>query len=64
MITILKKLMPWGPVFFGLFIMAPLIDQVLTDAGLIPAMNISNLQIGIAMGLVWGLIAKIGGRWI
>jgi predicted membrane metal-binding protein len=44
--------------------MAPLIDQVLTDAGLIPAMDISNLQIGIAMGLVWGLIAKIGGRWI
>lgn len=64
MITILKKLMPWGPVFFGLFIMAPLIDQVLTNIGLIPAMGISNLQIGIATGLVWGLIAKVGGRWI
>ena len=64
MINILKKLMPWGPLFFGLLILAPLIDQVLTNIGLIPAMGISNLQLGLATGLVWGLIAKVGGRWI
>lgn len=64
MIKFLNALMPWGPVFFGLFIIAPLIDQVLTNIGLVPAMGISNLQLGLASGLVWGLIAKVGGRWI
>lgn len=64
MINILKNLMPWGPLFFGLLILAPLMDQVLTNIGLEPAMGISNLQIGVATGLVWGLIAKVGGRWI
>ena len=61
---ILKTLYPWGPVFFGIGFLAPLIAALMTSLSLTAPMGLSEIQFGLAIGTVWGLIAKFGGRWI
>jgi hypothetical protein len=52
--TLISKLMPWGPVFFGGLVFAPMWSAAL---GL-------NLPLMIVIGLCWGFIAKQRGRWL
>lgn len=52
--TLIEKLMPWGPVFFGGLIFGPMWSAAL---GI-------DLTITMAVGLVWGFIAMKRGRWI
>ncbi|MFT4823811.1 MAG: hypothetical protein ACI9DH_001183 [Halioglobus sp.] len=51
---LLEKLVPWGPVFFGGLIFAPMWSA---------ALNI-NLPILMVVGLIWGYIAMARGRWL
>jgi len=51
---LVEKLVPWGPVFFGGLIFAPM-----WSAGL----NLS-LPVTMAIGLTWGFIAMHRGRWL
>ena len=51
---LLSKIMPWGPVFFGALIFAPMWSAAL-DA---------NLAVMVFVGLIWGWIAKVQGRWL
>ena len=51
--TLIKTLMPWGPVFFGVFIFGPMWSAAL---GL-------NLPLVMLVGGVWGYIAKVRGTW-
>lgn len=61
---ILKLLMPWGPVFFGIGFLAPLIAQGMTALDLGAPFSLSEIEFGLLVGTGWGLIAKAGGRWI
>ena len=51
---LIQKLMPWGPVFFGGLIFAPMWSAAL---GI-------GLPITMATGLLWGFIAMQRGRWL
>jgi len=51
---LLSKVMPWGPVFFGALIFAPMWSAALD----------TNLAVMVFVGLVWGWIAKVQGRWL
>lgn len=51
---LIEALMPWGPVFFGLLILAPMWAAA---TGL-------SLPLLMALGGAWGLLAKIRGRWV
>jgi hypothetical protein len=52
--TLIDKLTPWGPVFFGGLIFAPMWSAALG----------TNLLLMVAIGVGWGCIAKVRGRWI
>lgn len=60
----LKKLFPWGPLFFGIGFIAPLIAQSLDASSLSLPIGLSNLQFGLAVGASWGLLTKYRGSWI
>jgi hypothetical protein len=52
--ALINRLMPWGPVFFGGLVFAPMWSA---------ALNV-NLPIMIAIGISWGYLAKVRGRWL
>lgn len=52
--TVIQKLLPWGPVFFGGLIFSPMWSA---------ALNIS-LPLTMLIGLTWGFIAMRRGRWL
>ena len=51
--SIVEKLVPWGPVFFGGLIFSQMWSA---------ALGVS-LPITVAVGVVWGCVAVKGGRW-
>jgi len=62
--ALLKALFPWGPVFFGIGFLAPLIAAIMVALNIPAPMGLSEIYIGLAIGTTWGLVAKFGGRWI
>ena len=61
---LLEFLLPWGPVFFGLFLFAPMAAAVM-DKMAFPAMaGVPSLYLAIPVGLLWGLVAKMRGQWL
>ena len=59
----LSTLKDYGPVLFGIGFMAPLIAQSLDAASLSAPMGLSNLTVGLVIGVTLGMIAKLRGRW-
>lgn len=51
---LLETAMPWGPVFFGALIFAPMWSAALG----------ANLALMMALGAAWGYAAKVRGRWL
>ncbi len=62
--ALLKALFPWGPVFFGIGFLAPLIATVMAQAGIAAPVGLTEIQVGLIIGASLGLIAKLRGRWI
>ncbi|MEQ9519606.1 MAG: hypothetical protein RLN89_09220 [Parvibaculum sp.] len=62
--AILKRLYPWGPVFFGIGFLAPLFAALMEAFGIAAPLGLSEIQTGLLIGTGWGLVAKFGGRWI
>jgi hypothetical protein len=60
----LKKAYGWGPVLFGIGFVAPLIAQSMDAAALSAPAGLTNIQLGLTVGLIGGSIAKLRGRWI
>ena len=58
----LGKLNDWGPVFFGLGFIAPLIAQSMEAANLGAPLGLSTLQFGLGVGVILGIVAKWRGR--
>jgi hypothetical protein len=54
----------WGPLWFGLGFLAPLVAQSM-DAMSIPApFGLSTIVFGLLLGSTAGLVAKRRGSWI
>jgi hypothetical protein len=52
------------PVWFGLGFIAPLTAQILQHSGLVPPMGLSPLVVGLVLGVSWGGLTVVRGRWI
>ncbi len=60
----LRRLFPWGPLFFGIGFIAPLLAQSLDRMPVSAPAGLSNLQFGLVVGVAWGLFAKFRGSWV
>ena len=63
-LSVLQRLNPWGPLFFGLGFIAPLIATLMTRGGLEASVGLPPIWLGVAVGSAWGLYAKFRGSWI
>lgn len=61
---LIKRVFAFGPVFFGLGFVAPLIAQSMEATGLHPPGGLSTIVFGLLIGGAAGLLAKIRGSWI
>jgi hypothetical protein len=61
--VVLQRLNPWGPLFFGLGFMAPLIATLMIRSGLELWFGLSPIWLGVALGGAWGH-AKFRRSWI
>ncbi len=57
-------LLSWGPLFFGVGFLAPLIAQSLDAIGLEVPFLPSNLVFGLIVGVLGGLAARRRGGWL
>ena len=62
--TVLQRLNPWGPLFFGLGFIAPLTTTLLTRICPGTLLGSSPVWLGLALGAAWGLYAKFRGSWL
>ena len=60
----LQLILPWGPVFFGALIFAPMLAAVLEASGIQQVAGMKPLFPAMALGAAWGAMAKARGRWI
>lgn len=61
---VIRKLAPYGPIFFGIGFVAPVVAQAMDTASLSAPGGLTTLQFGLIVGLTTGTIAKLRGRWI
>jgi hypothetical protein len=59
-----SRLKDSGPVLFGIGFMAPLIAQSMDAASLSAPLGLSNIGLGLILGVFLGTVAKWRGRWI
>ncbi len=62
--SVVKSLFFFGPLFFGLAFLAPLVAQVMVRLDVNAPVALSPLQSGLIIGTVLGLIATYRGKWI
>jgi len=62
--NLIEKIMPWGPLIFGVCIFAPMWAAALDVAAITLPYQIDNLSFTLVLGLAWGLVAKLRGRWL
>jgi len=63
-LELLAKAGAWGPVFFGVGFVAPLVSQSLQAAGVAAPFGLGTLQLGLVVGATLGLVAKLRGTWL
>jgi hypothetical protein len=56
--------MPWGPVFFGVLIFAPMWAAAMDATHLSLPIDIPNIAFTLLLGFCWGCVAKARGRWL
>ncbi len=61
---VLGKLGEWGPVFFGIGFIAPLVAQTMDAAGVAAPFGLATIQVGLVVGTTMGLVAKQRGSWL
>ena len=61
---VIRKLLLWMPLLFGIGFIAPLTAQTLVYWDIAPPLGLSPLVAGLVFGGAWGLYAQIKGRWI
>lgn len=64
MSRLLEVVVPWGPVFFGVLIFAPMAAAVIDETAFPAIVGVPALYLALPVGLIWGLIAKARGQWL
>ena len=64
MSKLLEALLPWGPVFFGVLLFAPIAAAVMDSLAFSISAGFPSLYLAIPVGFIWGLVAKARGRWL
>lgn len=62
--SITQKIFAWGPLWFGIGFIAPLVAQSMTAAGVSAPLGLGETQFGLAVGAVLGTTAKLRGSWV
>ena len=61
---VIRKLLLWMPLLFGIGFIAPLIAQTMAYWETAAPFGMSRIAFGLLIGAPWGLYAVIRGRWI
>ena len=61
---LLEILLPWGPVFFGILLFAPMLAAVLDKIAFPVSAGFPSLYLAVPLGVIWGFCAKARGRWL
>ena len=61
---LIEKIMPWGPVIFGVCVFAPMWAAAMNAVGIALPFQMSNLSAMLILGFSWGLVAKYRERWL
>ena len=64
MIAAIKTIFYFGPLIFGVGFVAPLTAQVIELSGWQLPSGLTAIAVGLIVGVVWGGVAQIRGRWI
>lgn len=64
MARLLELLLPWGPVFFGVLLFAPMLAAVMDTVSFPEAAGFPSLYLALPLGLIWGTVAKLRGQWL
>ncbi|MEM1149645.1 MAG: hypothetical protein AAGI03_03695 [Pseudomonadota bacterium] len=64
MISVIRTIFYFGPLFFGFGFLAPLIAQSIVALGWAAPFGLSPLVFGLLLGGGYGLVAQVRGRWI
>lgn len=62
--SVIKTLFFFGPLFFGLAFLAPLIAQTMQRLAIVAPLTLSPIQLGLIIGGVLGAVATYRGKWI
>ena len=62
--SLFKRLKDWGPLLFAIGFIAPLVTQSLLRANIGEISEPAAFQLGFAVAIPLGLLAKIRGTWI
>ena len=63
-VALLRKAYAWGPVLFGIGLIAPFTAQALDAAEMSAPFGMDNVAFGLAVGIGLGLVAKARGSWV
>ncbi|WP_417596137.1 hypothetical protein [Parasphingorhabdus sp.] len=61
---VVKKILHYMPILFGLLFLGPLIAQSMDRLGWPAPPGLSTLTFGLIIGGTWGLFAFFRGSWI
>ncbi|MEP3225027.1 MAG: hypothetical protein ABJO01_03555 [Parasphingorhabdus sp.] len=61
---ILKNILHFMPIFFGIGFLGPLVGQGIAWLAWPIPLELSPLSLGLIIGGLWGLFAQLTGRWI
>jgi hypothetical protein len=64
MTNVLKQVLAWMPLLFGVGFIAPLIAQVMVLWAIPAPFGINPIVCGLVIGGSWGLVANLRGRWL
>lgn len=61
---VLKNILHFMPLIFGIGFLGPLLAQIIQMLGWHAPLGLSALALGVTIGGFWGIIAQVRGRWI
>lgn len=61
---LIEFLLPWGPVFFGILLFAPMLASVMDEMAFPATAGFPSLYLALPLGFIWGLVAKARGQWL
>ena len=61
--SLVEWLFYWGPLWFGIGFLAPVLITLIERLNWSP-LGLPPIAVGLIVGAVWGITAKMRGRWI